>query len=371
MRIWRRSPLVFVCIVFSLSCFYHFFSKPNIIIINTATSLSHPKNIIQKKVLIYAATKFFRNTITDKEFLDGCPQQQSFCHITSDVNDLSKADAVLFHNADFAIQSIPPKRLSIPYVLWSLESPYNDRFRPDNNFINWTMTYRLDADVWYPYGHVKKLETPIDYNLDDIWNLKNSDLSITWLASNCFTGNNRLKLIKELKRLGLKADLYGRCGKPAPDCVGVDRQSDACVASLIKPYKFYFAFENTNCRDYVTEKFYKSLSERMVVPIVMERKIYESVGAPNTSFIAISDFQNLNEFVKYIKDIENDKEKYLKHHEWRKHYRVVPEHHNDTGFCELCRRLQKPSPPKLYGNVAKWNSDGICDQSFVSRYSNR
>jgi hypothetical protein len=47
-------------------------------------------------------------------------------------------------------------------------------------------------------------------------------------------------------------DVYGGCGKLK--CPRF--QSDRCFAMLNTDYKFYLAFENSNCRDYITEKFF-------------------------------------------------------------------------------------------------------------------
>lgn len=33
-------------------------------------------------------------------------------------------------------------------------------------------------------------------------------------------------------------------------------RANECFEMLNKDYKFYLAFENSNCRDYITEKFY-------------------------------------------------------------------------------------------------------------------
>lgn len=46
-----------------------------------------------------------------------------------------------------------------------------------------------------------------------------------------------------------------------------------CI-SLISQYYFYLAFENSNCEEYVTEKFHNQL-KLPVVPIVMKRSIYK------------------------------------------------------------------------------------------------
>ncbi|PIO75802.1 fucosyl transferase [Teladorsagia circumcincta] len=220
---------------------------------------------LTKKVVIYAATKFFGMDITTERFLSECHSTKGYCRISENKADLDIADAVLFHNADYSPISVPkPRDLRRPHVLWSLESPSNDFFRP------------------------------------------------------------------------------------GPRCNGIDKQSDKCVAELVRPYKFYIAFENSNCVDYVTEKFFETLISRMAVPIVIKRAIYTNVGAPESSFIALDDFQTVADMVKFIKEVAADKEK------------ARPEHDDDTGFCELCRRLQQKTLGYMsYADVRKWHADGI------------
>ena len=43
-----------------------------------------------------------------------------------------------------------------------------------------------------------------------------------------------------------------------------------CRVDLVSNYKFYLAFENSMCRDYVTEKYHQYLRQG-IVPIVMGR----------------------------------------------------------------------------------------------------
>ncbi|KHJ94537.1 hypothetical protein OESDEN_05528 [Oesophagostomum dentatum] len=117
--------------------------------------------------------------------------------------------------------------------------------------------------------------------------------------------------------LVLSIDRYGRCGVPPPGCDGVDKQGYPCVAELIRPYKFYISIENSNCVDYVTEKFFEALISRMTVPIVLRRKIYTNIGAPPNSFLAIDDFSSIAEMVKFINNVAANKEKYLEFHKWR------------------------------------------------------
>jgi glycoprotein 3-alpha-L-fucosyltransferase len=67
-------------------------------------------------------------------------------------------------------------------------------------------------------------------------------------VSNCNAVNDRLQFIKELQKY-IPISIYGNCGELK--CKNNCRE-------IIKQYKFYFAFENSNCRDYITEKFWKN-----------------------------------------------------------------------------------------------------------------
>ncbi|VDO54283.1 unnamed protein product [Haemonchus placei] len=320
--------------------------------------------------------------ITTERFLSECHSTRGYCRITENKADLDVADAILFHNADYSPTFVPePRKPSRPHVLWSLESPSNDYFRPGPHVINWTMTFRRDADIWYPYGHFRKLPEPRSVDFEAIWNMKNSNKTAVWLASNCFAKNYRTEIVKEVCR------------------------------SIYRPYKFYVAFENSNCVDYVTEKFYETLISRMSVPIVLKRDIYINVGAPEKSFIALDDFQTIADMVNYIKELSDDKEKYLGFHQWRTTHEyafillylfllkrnkaqaaalfcsllmkaggfeeiresqmAIPEHNDYTGFCELCRRLQQNSLGYMtYADVRKWHSDNQCDNNLGARYLN-
>ena len=69
--------------------------------------------------------------------------------------------------------------------------------------------------------------------------------------SNCHTQNHRLAYAKLLSNY-VQVDMFGKCGEL--QCPRSDPKS--CNEMLQNDYKFYLAFENSNCRDYITEKFF-------------------------------------------------------------------------------------------------------------------
>ena len=74
---------------------------------------------------------------------------------------------------------------------------------------------------------------------------------VAWFVSNCVAKNNRLEFAHELGK-HIQVDIYGACGSHS--CSRANAKQ--CFDLLSKHYKFYLAFENSNCRDYISEKFF-------------------------------------------------------------------------------------------------------------------
>ena len=169
--------------------------------------------------------------------------------------------------------------------------------------------------------------------------LQGRDKLVLWMNSNCiiqFRNSYTQKLIEG----GLHIDIFGGCAKKDP-C----NRTDKCLNEMFRRYKFYLAFENSMCIDYITEKVWKSLLSGMV-PIVYGASLedYKRYLPPN-SFIYVENFSSPKELVKYIKILEADDSKYLQYHEWRKTYFVLgtisPSYSifRSIYHCTLCRSL--------------------------------
>jgi hypothetical protein len=116
--------------------------------------------------------------------------------------------------------------------------------------INWTATYRRSSTIRAPYEFFKTNKSLMFNDTDRNYaNGKNKMAAI--FMSNCRGKNNRSALVEELQKY-ISIHIYGRCG--VHKCPRKD--SNTCFGYLNKDYKFYLAFENSNCRDYITEKFF-------------------------------------------------------------------------------------------------------------------
>lgn len=84
---------------------------------------------------------------------------------------------------------------------------------------------------------------------------------------------------------------------------------------LKKDYKFFLAFENSFCPDYVTEKLFKPLHYD-TVPIVMGAS-YSSFAPPN-SFIDVRDFQSPKQLADYLLLLDNSEDVYERYFDWKR-----------------------------------------------------
>lgn len=132
---------------------------------------------------------------------------------------------------------------------------------------------------------------------------------------------------------------------------------------LNRDYKFYLAFENSNCKDYITEKFFEIGLGRNILPIVMgpPRKEYEKY-APLQSFIHVDDFESEAELAQYLLMLNRNDELYNEYFQYKGTGEI--EWKPKQFFCELCSRLHDKrimSTPTWYEDVNEWwRKNGIC-----------
>ncbi len=148
---------------------------------------------------------------------------------------------------------------------------------------------------WQYYNdNVRSLVQPKNY-------AANKTGQVAWFVSNCEARNNRLDYAKNLSQ-HITVDIYGKCGtKKCP------RSDDNCFRLLDRKYKFYLAFENSNCVDYITEKFYVNGLGHDILPIVMgaRREDYER-SAPYKSFIHVDDFESPAQLAEYLHQLDKN-----------------------------------------------------------------
>lgn len=187
-----------------------------------------------------------------------CPIQN--CELLGSPVPGQPVDARMFKEIDlnsFTYESqskLTPRHPDQVWIMFALESPEaTPSYDVFKHVINWTATYRHDSTMMTPYDKFLTFDnftTLEDYKPDKNYAQGKSKLAAIFV-SNCYASNDRLGFIKALQKY-IPVDVYGFCGTLT--CDKYSQQS--CFDMLKKDYKFYFSFENANCRDYITEKLF-------------------------------------------------------------------------------------------------------------------
>jgi hypothetical protein len=190
------------------------------------------------------------------------------------------------------------------------------------------------------------------------------------VVSNCKAPSRRLDIANELSKY-IKVDLFGSksCGKTVKPCtIPRNKSSSAvnCHPEISLNYKFYLAFENSLCVDYVTEKFFNVLGTEMI-PIVYGGADYKSLF-PSYSYIDVLDFPTIKKLGEFLQDLSSNLTKWRKYFEWRKDYSVV-RHGYLSGCCEICEKLtqNRTESTSVYKDIYNWWVHGkdVKDEGLV------
>ncbi|XP_067944378.1 4-galactosyl-N-acetylglucosaminide 3-alpha-L-fucosyltransferase FUT6-like [Watersipora subatra] len=304
--------------------------------------------------LLLAYTKFYGSVLPtySSEYDKSVVVAASFrdceykCKWTTNKNDYSKSDAVVFHlynnldNKDFVLSELPTRRnVDQKWVLMIREPPafyYPAQLKLLNDMFNLTMTFQSTADISIPYGGYwnltedRKRRPPMNY-------LKGRNKMVVWLVSNCITSSRRERYVTDLQKY-IDIDVFGACGKP------ITGKYRPLMAEFAKKYKFYIAFENSDCEDYITEKFWKSLHLGMI-PIVRGHRADYKMFAPLHSYIHADSFITPKALAEYLKEVSKSPELFQKHHEWRRLYDADFKQFtfNKNWMCDLCTQVHTSS----------------------------
>ncbi|KAG8181290.1 hypothetical protein JTE90_019383 [Oedothorax gibbosus] len=276
------------------------------------------------------------------------------CRVTRDRSLSGIADAVVFHARDMSVSDLPPSRP--PRQTWAfycLESPVYSDFpglRHMNGMFNLTVTYRRDSDVVARYGSVRKARPPRFMDFQRLRRaFKGKRRSVAFLSSHCPTDGGRDAFVTELSR-HIDVDAYGDCG----DRVCPMSAKDFCHEEFARNYKFLLAFENAVCKDYVTEKFYRTLAYD-IVPVVFGGGPYEGLAPPG-SFIDALKFKSPRHLAFFLRGVGEDFDRYVSYFKWRKDYSVDLANEKE---CDLCRILHDTTRKRSsYRDMKKWWVDG-------------
>ncbi|KAJ8043712.1 Alpha-(1,3)-fucosyltransferase C [Holothuria leucospilota] len=332
------------------------------------------------RVLMFMLQKMIRR-IGKYEGTYHCPELQCDYEITYSTKYEALANkhiVILFLRTKWEWADLhaarPPNQI---WVMYARESPrYDHCIVPEdqwyNTSYNWTMTFHEDAHFSVPYGRYIPGVPTVPTNDSRNW-AEGKDKLAAWMASNCeIASYPRYHLIKKLsKRFSL--DTFGKCGtKKCP------KNDPETCNKILSHYKFYFALENAECGQYITEKLWRNAYTLDLVPIVFgaPKADYERLAPPN-SFIYLGDFTSHLQLTQYLQKIDRNDTLYNKFFEWKKHGSVEVINFqtifSDASVCKLIakyllvRQKDPADVPDIMPDLMTWWKNTCYDNKNVTQ----
>ena len=205
--------------------------------------------------VIYLELNYPNEVIEGKGVFNDCPVHN--CQITRDSSKIYSADVVLTtDNADNqTLNRLNKVKQWIITVLHLTQNPFRTKnLSQFKDMINWTVSYRRDSVVSYPSGYYLKHAVSKQKSEPRINYAEGRSKLVAWFVTSCQTNSKRENYVRELSDY-IAVDIYGDCGTFHCDY----NESKLCIDEISKTYKFYLAFEDSLCKDYITEEFYYAL----------------------------------------------------------------------------------------------------------------
>ena len=250
------------------------------------------------------------NTMFGALLKDNAADLPPGCAFTVDRRYADKAAAVVFHIPTlWQLPRIKPRGQL--WVGWSMESAENYPQLIDpavTGRLDLMMTYRLDSDIpvtYAPGGQVNDWTLPPDE--------KNSGRLCTVFISHKDRLSGRVEYVRELMR---HVDLHSY-GKVLNNRALPERDLGVVTKlKLLRSYKFALAFENSICRDYVTEKLFQPLLAGCV-PVYRGAPNVEDFVPGDHCYINTADFTSPQHLAEYLLHLDSDDKAYADYFAWK------------------------------------------------------
>ncbi len=295
---------------------------------------------------------------------NNCPTRN--CNITPDKGSFATADAVLFnmgpHGGAKSRRKLPQRAFKEQiFIYYLFEAPlrtiYFSNLRQFGNFFNLTISYLDDSrtDIIIPHGTIVQRPPSENYIQPNMSELQMKVKMVAWIVSNCKTVRSQRRAYAHRLSKYIPVDIYGKCGTLR--C----KRNTACYTKIAKRYFFYLAFENSVCKDYRTEKIYRTL-QYDVIPIVLGGANY-SAYLPHKSYINVMDYRSPKQLADYLKYLTQNRTAYLEYFKWKEKYISLSGYPTKgAAACKLCEILHDSSYRYKSGfDVYKyWYGGGQC-----------
>ncbi|XP_052676363.1 glycoprotein 3-alpha-L-fucosyltransferase A-like [Crassostrea angulata] len=277
----------------------------------------------------------------------------------------SLADIIVLRHSYLPYHKTIEKPKGQMWVLHTNESPYHT-FRPPKQWadkIDLSASYMETSDFFVPlYGRLLHNKTYPLQNYTGV--LANKTKDAVWVSSHCSTPSKRENLVKELSK-HLTVDKYGKCG--TKKCGKQYDDYTKCKAIFEKDYKFFFAFENSICDDYTTEKLYSLYRDHSpIIPVINGPRDVNKY-LPKGTFINSREFSSPEKLAEKLKEIGSDESKYIRYLQEKDKYFLPSDFVERAVYkfqCDLCKYLDGLNNGSLQRKPIAWrklfDTSGLC-----------
>ncbi|XP_069105943.1 alpha-(1,3)-fucosyltransferase C-like isoform X5 [Argopecten irradians] len=340
------------------TCYGHVSSYPSLPVQLYRKINSKRYKIIDSDIRIHY---FNPNKWTGREIFKTCSHK---CSITfgRHYKEYSTSQYVIFDGSYSLPRHPPHKPTGQTWIYHGMEPPFlQPRLQNWRRKFNWTISYRRDADFTHTYGTMlfKQVKDTERILLRSHWEEKNQGTA--WFVSHPNVPSRRDQFTEKLQNF-TNVDIYSRTGsRKCP----TDKIKD-CEKMLSDRYKFYLSFENSLCRDYVTEKCFKIYcAQADVIPVVRGVEDY-SLFVPPLSYINTANFNNISSLAAFLTELAKSKTSFENYFQWRRYYYNVPT--GSRTFCQLCAEVHRvPVKQRLYDDLHIWihgdQNNSMCRQA--------
>ncbi|KAI3631379.1 hypothetical protein MIR68_010869 [Amoeboaphelidium protococcarum] len=309
------------------------------------------------------------------------------CHMfkrTEDVNQ-DYIDALWYHIPTHFGQQEPVRMQNGVQTSWSIGFSYESSgYYARMNDVEYMskfdllMTYRLDSDVVLRYfSNASEYYSPPAIGLDHRYP------AVLYVQKNCDPRNGREDIVRDLMEAGVPIHAYGTClhNQDKVMTIGNDKSWTANVFKggvnkelLAKHYRVCVAIENSNARDYVSEKLWDSYRWGCVPIYLGAPNVVSDFMPSNDSAILMPPRKDLNflqvdgrvdsqyqsrSFQDAVKDIQlvlRDDDEYNRRQKWRQ----VPFHQRSPGYQRIMNITQMPSQDcQMCAKIAQLKLDSL------------
>ena len=208
----------------------------------------------------------------------------------------------------------PPGQLRIYYEVESPLNTFPDRYGENWNNFNYTMTYSHTSDIYLPLGScVPRKEEYAKVELEIKHIVQSKTRQVLWMVSHCKSRSLRESYVRKLTKY-VPIDVYGICGSEE-EC-----PKGAFCVDFFRQYKFYLAFENSFCDEYITEKLWKCLNLSVIPVVYGPSSSYLRQVLPAHSYIEAASFAHPYELAAYLWKVSGNLSLYSSYFSWRHNY---------------------------------------------------